>query len=70
MTKELIEKFRVGDSLTDSEVKELYDYYKRLQQDTYLLGERYNLMWVDMYQSQVRLQGYMRSRGIFVDNPF
>ena len=62
-TKELIEKFEIGDPLTDAEVRVLFDFYTELANGLYLLGATYRLAWLPVHLNSERLYSYLLARG-------
>ena len=71
MTIELLEKFDKGEEpITNEELESLYKFYKKLVEDTKLLGPVFNLMWVELLTRMHRCERYMEARGMNIDLPF
>lgn len=60
--KELIQKLKDGDHITDKELDELIAHYKSLVELLDVHGEIYKLVWLDCYYYFRQLQGYKASR--------
>lgn len=62
MTKELIERIRIGDPIDDKELDDAIKFYKELESKTKLLGQRFHFYWVHCLNELRRLQGYKEAR--------
>ena len=60
--KELIEKYRLGDNLTDPELDTLLQHYGMLEQLLKFHGERYHLAWRAIYDDLHQLAGFKKAR--------
>lgn len=56
--KELIAKIRNGDPLSDGELKVAIDWYTAARNMLEPFGELYKLVWKDINQELIRLEGY------------
>ena len=63
MTKETIRKFEMGDHLSDQECKDLYKFFRKLESDLSIMGERYALARFPICANKNAVDSYLRSRG-------
>lgn len=62
MTKAIIDKFEVGDALSDLECKELYKFFSQLADSLNLMGPHYYLAWFNIYQKSMAVKRYIEAR--------
>jgi hypothetical protein len=60
--KDIVNKIRIGDHVTDEELKDAIDHYKQLTQLLIVHGDRYHLVWRDANMELIALEGYSVSR--------
>lgn len=60
--KEIIQKVRDGDKLSDRELDTAIKWYKSTAGLLEPFGERYHLVWKDVYMEQKRLEGFKEAR--------
>jgi hypothetical protein len=61
ISEDVLEGVRVG-MLTDKQLKEAIEHYTNLERDLKCHGERYHLVWKDVYMTLIALNGYKESR--------
>jgi hypothetical protein len=61
ISKETLEGIHVGE-LTDEQLDEAIDHYKVLEKLLDCHGEKYFLVWKDVYHELIRLKSYKKSR--------
>lgn len=64
MTKELVNKFELGDHLTDNECKELLKFFTELSDSLELMGEGYRIAWYPIYLNKNKVRDYLYARGL------
>ena len=62
--KTLIQKFNLGDALTDAEVLELYSFFLRLETDLFALGDPFWLARTQITRNLMSIDGYKNARGL------
>lgn len=60
--EELIDKFRMGDHLTDKELKMLLKLYTSLEKCVREMGQRYHFFWKDANEAKIRLTQMHKAR--------
>jgi len=60
--KNTIEKFENGDSLSDTELKDLIVFYSDLEEKLKLLGPKYHLFFLDVFYKVDTFKSFERSR--------
>jgi hypothetical protein len=61
ISKETLEGIHVGE-LTDEQLDEAINHYKVLEKLLDCHGEKYFLVWKDVYHELIRLKSYKKSR--------
>ena len=62
MTPATIEKIRVGDHLTDTELDDAIEFYGRMESGLRMLGPHYHLAWVEVQRGYNALRSYRHHR--------
>jgi len=61
ISKETLEGLRIGE-LTDEQLDEAINHYKMLEKLLDVHGDKYFLVWKDVYYELMRLKSYKASR--------
>lgn len=62
ISQELLERFRVGDPISDNELTRLIKYYDQTLTNIELLGPEFNLFIKEIRLRTERLHGYKEAR--------
>lgn len=62
ISKELVEKIRVGDPITDDELDQAIEFYETMTTGADVLGSTFYLFWWECRRTLDRLYGYREAR--------
>lgn len=62
MDKELLEKIRVGDGITDDELDRALVFFRHLEASLKLMGTVFHHAWFDVFSTLNRLEGFKSAR--------
>lgn len=60
--KDALQRFMVGDSITDREIDILIDYFKTFEAFLKAVGPHYHLPWIQAHSDLQRLESFKRAR--------